>query len=94
MKLSDSVNLIKGIGTARASAFEKVGVYELRDFLRYFPRNYTDKSVIKRIADTAPMESCTVLATVKTTPVLSRLRGGLTTVRFNIVDDSGTCQVT
>ena len=94
MKLSDSVNLIKGIGTARASAFEKVGVYELRDFLRYFPRNYTDKSVVRLIADTSPMETCSILASVKTTPILSRLRGGLTTVRFNVADESGTCQIT
>ncbi len=94
MDLSASLNSIKGIGAARASAFEKVGVYELRDILRYFPRNYVDKSVVKRIADTQPFESCSVIASVKTAPVLNRLSRGLTVVKFNISDGSGTCNVT
>ncbi len=94
MDLLASINSIKGIGAARASAFEKVGVYELRDILRYFPRNYLDKSVVKRIADTEPFDSCTIIASVKTAPDLRRITGGRTVIKFKVADESGTCDIT
>lgn len=94
VELFAPVSLIKGIGPARAAALLRAGVSTAGDLLTYFPRAYEDRSVVKKISDTVPLESCTVIAAVITAPEVSRIRGGLVLLRFKISDGSGVCTVT
>ena len=43
-KLKDSVRYCKGIGEQRAEALHKLGIDTLEDLLRWFPRDYQDRS--------------------------------------------------
>ncbi len=85
---------LKGIGATRAAAFEKLGITDAEALLSYYPRSYEDHSVIKNLCEIAPYESCSVVASVVTTPTLSRIRKGLDILRFTISDGTASCKVT
>ena len=93
-ELQTDIRYLKGIGEKKAQAFQKLGVFTLRDLLSFFPRRYEDRSVYKPIALTQDGESVCVRAMVADTPRLSRIRRGLELVKFRIVDESGMADVT
>ena len=93
-KLSDSVRYTKGIGEKRAAALHKLGIDSVEDLLRWFPREYQDRSRIRPLEEVEDGETACVLARVISSPVLNRVRGGLSLVKFRIADDSGAADVT
>lgn len=54
MKLTDSVENIKGVGAALAKKFDQVGVKSVEDLLLYYPRKYNDFSNLVPIAKIRP----------------------------------------
>ena len=42
--LNTDIRYIKGVGEARAKAFEKLGVFTLGDLIAYYPRRWEDRS--------------------------------------------------
>ncbi len=94
MQLYDDVRYLKGIGEARARLLEKLDIRTVYDLISFFPRAYEDRSVIRDLSEIAEGETACVRALVVTTPVLSRIRKGLSLTRFRIADDSGSAEVT
>lgn len=93
-ELSTDVRYLKGIGEKRAEALTKLGIHTLRDLVSYFPRTYEDRTQAVPIAAAVPGEAVCVHALVATDPTLSRVRRGMELVKFRIVDDSGSADVT
>jgi len=46
-----SIRYLKGIGPKREKMFNKLGIYEVKDFLYYFPLRYEDRREVKCIRD-------------------------------------------
>ncbi len=92
-KLRDSVRYCKGIGERRAEILHKLGIDTLEDLLRWFPRDYQDRSKIRDLSTLEDGETACVLARVVTVPILNRVRAGMTLVKFRIADDSGSAEV-
>ena len=92
-KLRDSVRYCKGIGEQRAEILHKLGIDSLEDLLRWFPRDYQDRSRIRDLVSLEDGETACVLARVVTVPVLNRVRAGMSLVKFRIADDSGSAEV-
>lgn len=42
MRLSDSIGVLKGVGSVRIAQFEKAGIFTVEDLLNNFPTNYND----------------------------------------------------
>ena len=93
-ELTTDVRYIKGVGEQRAKALARLGVHTLGDLLNYFPRDYEDRTVVCPIAELPIDESACVRAMVATEPRLTRIRRGLDLVKFRIVDESGSADVT
>lgn len=93
-ELDGGIRFIKGIGEQRAKLLSKLGINTLRELLNYFPRDYEDRTAIKRIADVADGESVCILASVVSPPTLARIRRGMELVKFRISDGSGSANVT
>lgn len=93
-ELHTDVQFIRGIGSQRAKALEKLGIRTLRDLISYFPRTYDDRTQARRILDLQPGETACVEAMVTAAPTLSRVRKGLELVKLRAVDDSGALDVT
>ncbi|WP_027398516.1 ATP-dependent DNA helicase RecG [Anaerovorax odorimutans] len=49
MGINDEIKTIKGIGTKKAIALEKLGIKTKEDLINYYPRDYEDRSNIKNI---------------------------------------------
>ena len=95
MGYSDTeIRYLKGIGEKKAEAFNRLGVYTLRDLLSLFPRKYEDRSHFTPIAAALDGESVCIKALVATEPRLSRVRRGLEFVKFRVVDDSAAVDIT
>ena len=92
--LNTDVRYLKGIGEKKAQAFNKLGIFSLRDLISYFPRKYEDRSMVKPIALTQEGETVCVEAMVADTPCLTRVRRGLELVKLRAVDDSGSLDIT
>ena len=43
------IKYLKGVGEKRANAFSKIGINKLEDFLKFIPRSYINKILIKDI---------------------------------------------
>ncbi|MCH7859793.1 MAG: ATP-dependent DNA helicase RecG, partial [Candidatus Marinimicrobia bacterium] len=64
IRLTDSVQYVKGIGPVRAEALKEVGVSTVEDLLNYFPRRYLDRRSVSPIRDLIIGEQATVLGRV------------------------------
>lgn len=93
-KLNDDIRFLKGIGEARAKAFNRLGVRTLKDLLSFFPRAYEDRSRTVPIALAAGEDKVCIRAMVAAEPTLSRVRRGLELVKLRAVDDSGSVNIT
>ena len=93
MQLYSDVRYLKGIGEARAKLLAKLDIRTVYDLISYFPRAYEDRSVIRELADVGDGETACVRAAVVSSPLLNRIRKGLSITRFRIADDSGSAEV-
>ena len=94
LKLSTSVQYLRGIGEARAKALARLGVRTLGELLSFFPRAYEDRSRILSVAQLEEGESACVRCTVTSEPELSRVRRGMELLRFRASDATGSLLIT
>lgn len=89
-----SIKALKGVGPAKAAAYEKLGIYTKNDLLYHFPRSYENRGDVQLLRD-APLDTRTaVVLTVGTEPRSARIRGRMTLLKFKAYDESGTCEIT
>ena len=86
--LETPITYLKGVGPARASAFERLGVKCAGDLLLHVPTRYEDASTITRIASLEPGMDATILGMVISKGVLPT-RKGLRIFQAVLRDDSG-----
>ncbi len=93
MDLSTSLQTFPGIGPVKAKALARLGLENVGDLLRWYPRDHEDRSQIYSLAET-PEEPCCVLAMVAETPRTSYIRKGLSLTKCRIVDGAAQAEVT
>lgn len=87
--LFDSVTTLRGVGEARAKQFEILGIRTLYDLIAYFPRDYEDRTQLRRIADLTPGIPSCFEAMVISQPRSSRIQNGRAVTRLTVADQSG-----
>jgi len=88
------IQYLKGIGEKRAKLFNKVGIYYVNDLLEYYPRQYEDRTKIKKINMLLDEEQCGFVGTVVSKVSESRIRRGLTIYKVLVNDSTGVIAVT
>ena len=91
--LNTDIRYIKGVGEARAKAFEKLGVFTLGDLIAYYPRRWEDRSQLYPIRDLPEGEYACCKAMIAQPPTAARIRGGQTLVQVRAVDEGGVLDV-
>ncbi len=91
---ANSVKNLKGVGPAKATAYEKLGIRTTKDLLYHFPRSYENRGDICTLADAPEDARCALVLTVGTEPRSARIRGRMTLLKFRAYDESGTCEIT
>lgn len=92
--LETDIQFVKGIGEKRAKLLKRLGVFCLRDLLRYFPFRYEDRREFRAIGDLQSGEDVCIRAVVGTQPKTAFLRKGMEITRFSVFDETGTLEVT
>ncbi len=96
--LTDSIMTLPGIGTKKAALFAKLGVKTLGDLLRFYPRDYEDRTRLLPIAELENNVPACFTAAVVSAPQTHRIpkAGGraLTVTKVAVADDTGRLNLT
>ena len=92
MKLTDSVNAVRGVGVKKAALLARLGVRTVYDLLTFYPRAYEDQSRITRIMDLAAGTRATVLGVIQQVVERQTRRRGLTVLTALVGDGTGYAQ--
>lgn len=94
MKLEDNVQFVKGVGEARAKLLNRLGIFNLQDLITYYPRDYEDRSIPKKICEVTDGEEVLIEAMPVTRVAEVHIRKGMTLLKMSVRDDTGVCQIT
>ena len=83
-----NVEVLSGVGRAKAKALASVEVESVLDLLTYYPRRYIDRTNRASISDLEDGVEAMVMAQVDSV-FSKRLRGSRTLVRVTVSDDTG-----
>lgn len=87
------IRFLKGVGEKRAEKLAKLGIFNVGDLLRYYPRDYRDLSKITEIKNAMPDEKYCIKAVVGKTPIGARIRKGLTIYKTEVTDGTGVLEI-
>ena len=88
------IQYIKGVGEARAKLLEKLGIRIVEDMLYYFPRDYEDRAVVRKIIELYDEQPACFKAEVVSGITENRPRRGLTIQKLLVNDETGGCVLT
>lgn len=94
MKLSDSIQYVKGVGPKKKVELNRLGIKTVYDLLTYYPRTYEDQSVLTKIADLKAGCQSTVAGVIVNVSDRQGGRRGMTIITTLIGDGSGFLQIT
>ncbi len=86
--LKDSVAELKGIGEQRVKYLQRLGIFSVQDLLFHFPKDYGDRSDLKKIKDLELGQDNTFLASISKLGENIRIRN-LTFTRVELEDETG-----
>lgn len=83
------IQYLKGVGEARAALFHKLGIFTVGDVITHYPRDYEDRSMLKKLAQLQDGEQCSFEGIIASRILESRPRKGLVVSRVSITDETG-----
>ena len=86
MKLTDSIQFLKGVGPKSAERYHQLGIFTVQDLLFYFPFRYDDFSS-KSIFELMDGEKTTIVGRVVTPPNVSYYGARRNRLTFKIKQD-------
>lgn len=91
--LTKNIQYLKGVGPAKATALAKLGIHTYGDLISYYPRNYEDRTKVKKIAEFINGESVVFSGKIISNIRVNRVRKSLTVIYFFVSDETGTAQI-
>lgn len=64
MKLSDSVQYVKGVGPKMKEKLGRLGIHTVEDLISFYPRRYQDWTKITKMEDLRPDEEAVIYGEV------------------------------
>ena len=92
--LKQNVQYVRGVGPKKVKLLNNLGIYTLGDLITYFPREYEDRSIEKKIIEVLDGEEVTIVGRVAADVTINRVRKNMTILKTIIDDGSGRCIVT
>jgi ATP-dependent DNA helicase RecG len=89
-----SIRYIKGVGEARARLFSKLGICTVYDAINYFPREYEDRTEVKKIIEVMDGEECGVTARLVSEIAETRPRRNLLVTKALVTDGTAFLSLT
>lgn len=92
MVLKDSIKVLKNVGDERTKKLNMLGIYTLKDLIEYFPRDYEDRSKIKKIKDISIDELNTIKGYISFKPEVMKIKD-ISLTKAKIKDETGEIEV-
>lgn len=92
--LNQNIQYLKGVGPKKAELLNKMGIYNIKDLLEYYPRNYEDRTRLSNIIEFIDGENYLFIATLSDSIHIQRIRKNLTIYSTFVYDDTGECKMT
>lgn len=89
-----NIQFLKGVGPKKAELLNKMGIFNIKDLIEYYPRNYEDRTKISNIIEFVDGESYLFIGTVCDNIHIQRIRKNLTIYSTFVYDDTGECKMT
>lgn len=83
MRLTDSIQFLKGVGPKSAENFQKLGIFTVEDLLLYFPFRYEDFAA-RSVFELLDGEKATIIGTVVTPANVQYIRHKMSRLSFKI----------
>lgn len=93
MNLDMPITILKGIGAKRASDYERLGIYTVRDMIELYPKSYEFSTGFSKINDLKVNEIAMVEGSISQQAMMRRI-GRLVIVTTRIKDETGEAQIT
>ena len=90
--LNKPVQYVKNVGPTRVKLLNKLNIFTLNDLISYFPRNYEDRGIAKKLADCNDGEEALIKATA-ITKVTERFAGRLKIYTLVVRDGEIPCTI-
>ena len=90
--LQKSVQYVKNVGPSRVKLLNKLNIHTLQDLITYFPRNYEDRGIAKKLSDCKDGEEALIKGTA-ITKISETFAGKLKIYRLVIRDGENPCTV-
>lgn len=91
--LNNSIQYIKGVGPKKASRLRRLHIRTIEDILYFIPRDYDDRSVLKKLSEGKDGEKITLKITIEGQGTVNRPRRGMSILRVPFRDESGFGQL-
>ena len=92
--LNQNIQYLKGVGPKKAELLNKMGIYNIKDLVEYYPRNYEDRTRLSNIIEFIDGENYLFIATLSDSIHIQRIRKNLTIYSTFVYDDTGECKMT
>ncbi len=92
--LANNVLSVAQVGKARAQKLSKLGIHTIGDLVTYYPRDYEDRNLEKRVDELEDGDECAVTLQILSDIVLSRPRRSLRIYKTTGRDDTGIVTLT
>lgn len=80
---------LKGVGESKAALFHRLGIFTVGDVITHYPRDYEDRSKLKKLAELQDGERCSFEGVITSKVLESRPRKGFVVSRVSIIDETG-----
>jgi len=88
--LKNDIRYLKGVGERSAALLNNLGIFTYQDLLEYYPRNYEDRTTLKKLNELMNNESAVFIGEVSTKIMVHRIRKNLTISSFFVEDETGS----
>ena len=94
LTLQSPLHTLHGVGEARAAAFARLGLCDIRDLLPFFPRAYENRGDVRAVAETQDGQLCSLVLQIDAKAPEGRTRTGLTVTKLSASDNTGAINLT
>ena len=94
LQLDSPITQIRGVGPKFAARLASIGLFLVRDLLRYYPRDHVDYSAMRRIEALVSGETATIVATIRRcNGFVSPRNTNLAIIELQLQDPTGRLKV-
>ena len=92
--IDNNIQYLKGVGPAKATLLNKMGIYNIKDLIEHYPRNYEDRTKLKDLNSLVDGEHSLFIATIQNDVKVQRIRKNLTIYTTYVFDETDNVKLT